>query len=258
MKMQTVEDKKDICEGRSKQQCFQKIFNSLSGEDLSELKSLTLSVEYKKGELIFQKGSIADGIYIVCNGFVLYGKHSDKSKRQGRIFKIVGPGEILGEETFFSQSPCSRFGYARVLADAKLSFLEKEDFLSFSKEHPELFFDLSKELVRSLTILENRLMRGVCNTIDQNLALLLLNGGKKYGIGKGSQIHIPLGLKQGILADILGVSVESVANALSKLKEMNVILVQSGDIVILDVDKLKELAKPSPLTKRRPSASQLI
>lgn len=258
METKTIKERNDIIQTKLKRKCCRKVFASLNDEDLSELKSLMLLVEYRKGDLIFQEGSIADGIYIVYKGFVLYGKRVDNKKEQRRIFRLIGPEEILGEKTLFSKNPCSHFGYARALTDTNLIFLGKDALLSFIEKHSSVFFDLSRELIKNLNTLESRLMYSASGTVHENLSLFLLDAAKKFGLDKGSKIHIPLSLQQGILADILGISVESIAKAISKLKERGVISLQNGEIVILSEDKLKKLAPGPAFAEKGLSTSKLI
>ncbi len=224
--------------------CLSTIFGSLSPGDLEEIQQSVRMINFKEGDLIFQEGSPADGVYMICNGFVRYGKR--EAEGDGDItLRLVGPGEMLGVERLFTESLSPHFGKARALVDTSTGFLEKSSFLSFLYSKNGAFFDFAKLLSRDIRAFEARLIRCTCNTIENNLANLLLHLGSKWGRQEGSKIVIPYKFTRKTFASILGVSKGSVTSALKNFEEAGCVERKSEEVVISDPVTLEELASSS-------------
>lgn len=226
--------------------CLSTIFESLSSEELEDIQESVRIIDFKEGDLIFQEGSPTDGVYIVCNGFVRYGKREAVSDEDITL-RLVGPGEMLGVERLFTESLSPHFGKARALVDTTTGFLEKSSFLSFLYSKNGAFFDFAKLLSRDIRAFEARLIRCTCNTIENNLATLLLHLGSKWGREEGSEIVIPYKFTRKTFASILGVSKGSVTSALKNFEEIGCVERQSEEVVISDPEALEELASSSYL-----------
>ena len=77
------------------------LFSGLGSETLEAIREMSRSLQYPKGEVVFQEGEPAFGLYIICKGKVKLAKHSLRGKKQ--ILKLLGPGELLGEKTLFDR-----------------------------------------------------------------------------------------------------------------------------------------------------------
>jgi len=220
------------------------IFASLREEEFAKLKEVMMPLKYGEDDLIFPEGAYASGIYIVYKGLVKYGKRGGGAKQS--ILRLVGPKEIFGEDALFAEGS-SRPAYARALTEAEIVFIEKSALLTFLKEHPSMVFNLCEKLVKTIQMLEGKIMRSACRTIKENVALILLSLASQYGQRTKAGLYIGVDIKREVLADMLGISIESLMSALAELRDRGIISVQDRKIFILDEKKLKDLAKPLPI-----------
>jgi len=74
-------------------ECCPEIFSGLSEVEFNELMRLKIPVRYEMGDLIFQEGEFASGIYIICCGMVRVGKYYRGRRLTVEFLKA---GHILG------------------------------------------------------------------------------------------------------------------------------------------------------------------
>lgn len=221
------------------------LFAGVSPQTLSRLEEALLPIRYEEGDLIFQEGAYAAGIYIVSQGLIQYGRMvGPHSHRKRHILKLVGPGEIIGLEALFIEGQPMRLGYAKALSDTVVAFIERDLILELLPEEPSLALNLCRRLAREVLFLEYKLTRSVCRTIEENLALLLLSLGRRYGIREEEGLYIGVELKRSTIADVLGISLESLMRAMRKLRERGIIRVEGRKIFICDEERLMSLIEP--------------
>lgn len=228
------------CKGACRQ-----LFDGVSRDSLSRLEGMLLPIRYGENDLVFQAGSYAAGIYIVAQGLLQYGRRAEARRH---ILKLVGPGEMIGITALFMQGQPTRLGYAKALTDTTVAFVEREIMLELFHQEPSLAFNLCQSLTKEVLFLEYKLTRSVCRTIEENVALLLLSLGRKYGIKEERGLYVGVELQRSTMADILGISLESLMRVLRKLREQGIISSKGRKILINDEDRLvQSVEQPLPL-----------
>ena len=101
------------------------------------------SVVYRKGEVIFERGDIADRMYVVAEGDV-------EIVIGGTVMDTVGPEGIFGEMALISKE--ARSATARARSDCRVVEIPEKRFLYLTQETP--FFAL--EVMR---VMASRLRR---------------------------------------------------------------------------------------------------
>jgi len=125
-----------------------RIFSDLKDKELDKLRETIRTINYGRGEIIFQEGAPAFGFYLIFEGMVKLVKRSMRAKSQ--ILKISGPGEILGETTLFDKG--SHNAYAKTIDVVSVGFLERGDFFYFLERHPKTIFRLYEKLSEELKL----------------------------------------------------------------------------------------------------------
>jgi len=95
-------------------------------------------------------------------------------------------------------------------------------------------------------MLEFKLTRDAVESLDRNLALVLIALAHKYGVSTREGIVIDLLVSRQIIAEMLGVSVESLARSLKRFRDRGFVAASGRRIVIMDLDNLKERARITP------------
>jgi CRP-like cAMP-binding protein len=206
-----------------------RIFGGLKDKDLEKLQTNVRTIQYGRGEIIFQEGAPAFGFYLVFEGRVKLVKRSTRAKSQ--ILKIVGPGETLGETTLFDKG--SHNAYAKTLEPVAVGFIERGDFFFFLERHPKTIFRLYEKLSEELKAFQNKLAERSYSSSKERLARLILHLGKS-GVE----------LSRAELAEMAGVSSKTAIRTLSELESRGIIAIESRKIQILREEYLQKIMEP--------------
>lgn len=217
------------------------IFPSIDSAAIDELASMCLEVHYKVGELIAQEESYAAGVYIVQSGLVKTGKYGS-SGAEKRVLRFLGVGELFGLEALVL-GHSTHVQYAKTLMETTLLFFERHKVLEFKNRHPELCTDFTLWLARNVVMLELKLTRDAVETVDRNLALLLVALAHNYGESTDAGVILDLPVPRRTLAEMLGVSVESLMRALKRFRDRRLLETSGRRVTITDFDGLKERAR---------------
>jgi CRP-like cAMP-binding protein len=91
------------------------------------------SASYETGRIIFRQGELNSNLYFINSGQVKMFYHKDK---HGIFLKTLGPGDIAGDYTFFTNSTCTTS--ITTHSAVKLNFLEKTVLQNWRTEAPNL------------------------------------------------------------------------------------------------------------------------
>jgi len=222
-----------------------RVLPSLEPAEVEELQRISLPVHYDEGELIAQEGSYAAGVYIVQSGLVSIGKYASKGWEK-RMLRFLAVGEIFGLEAVFLKREPINVQFAKAIVESSLVFFERSNILAFSKGHPLMFADLCRWLSREVIMLEFKLTREAIESIDRNLALLLIALAYKYGEKDKAGTVLDLPISRQTIAEMLGVSIETLMRVLKRFRERNLITTAQSLITIVDMDNLEERARTTP------------
>ena len=109
------------------------LYKRLTKEEKIALYYGMQKANYEAEQIIFQQGEMNSNLYFINAGRLKTFYHKDK---HGILLKTIGPGDIAGEDTFFSNSTCT----FSMMADSavKLNFLEKTVLQKWHDEAPTL------------------------------------------------------------------------------------------------------------------------
>ncbi len=109
------------------------LYKRLTKEEKIALYYGMKKADYKAEQIIFRQGEMNSNLYFIDAGRLKMFYHKDK---HGILLKTIGPGDIAGEDTFFSNSTCT----FSMMADSavKLNFLEKTVLQKWHDDAPTL------------------------------------------------------------------------------------------------------------------------
>ena len=124
------------------------LFSDLTMEDLSLIEPLCSLKEGKAGDFIIQEGECVQNVYILLSGNAIV----MRVRADGKKVSIdqVGKDDLLGEVTFFKNTPAS----ASVQATAPFKALQfnQKDFHRLLDTHPPLGLKIYKKFSRVLSM----------------------------------------------------------------------------------------------------------
>ena len=97
-----------------------RLYAELTKEESIALYYEMKSAAYEAQQIVFRQGEMNSNLYFIHSGRLNMFYHKGN---QGILLKTLGPGDVAGEDTFFTQSTCttSLMAHSRV----KLNYLEK-------------------------------------------------------------------------------------------------------------------------------------
>ncbi|MDQ7030831.1 MAG: cyclic nucleotide-binding and patatin-like phospholipase domain-containing protein [Ardenticatenia bacterium] len=123
-------------------------FQGLSDDVLQAIQSRMKLRRYKKGDVVFVEGAPADSMYIIESGQVQIVAEG-KGDQPGTVLAHLGPGFFFGEMALLTGD--RRSATVRVVIDAELWELHKNDLDELLREHPHIALTISRELSRRLS-----------------------------------------------------------------------------------------------------------
>jgi CRP-like cAMP-binding protein len=109
------------------------LYEKLTKEETIALYYGTKTANYESEQIIYRQDEMNSNLYFINAGEIKMFYHKDK---HGIFLKTLGPGDIAGDDTFFTNSACTTTITAH--STVKLNFLEKTILQNWRTEAPNL------------------------------------------------------------------------------------------------------------------------
>lgn len=211
------------------------LFSELDEGELHQLASVVREQHYRRHTTIVHVDDPGSALYILKSGLVkitIEDQHGDEM-----ILRILYPTDFFGEMSLLDGMPRS----------ATVTAQEPSEVLTIAREHFLHIIEQSpKILLKMTTVLSKRLRR--TNELIHSLAFfdvygkvarLLLNLAAERGRVTEQGTVIDMRLTQQELAELAGMTRETMARTLREFQQAGCIRVESGIISILELDMLR-------------------
>ena len=210
--------------------CFEK----LTDEELLLLEENHVVLTYKKGENLCKQGTLASHIMYICNGLV---KVFMENETSSLILKVLPAGNMLGLTALLDGSNVFRYS-ASAYQDCSVRLMDIGIFKKIILQNPafanEVINILCENLIQTQTRFFSYTQKQSYGKLADTLICLSCNIFKAEGF--------ELNLTRKELAELTGLTPESVIRILSKFKNDKLIHMEGKMIHILDMTKLKQIS----------------
>ena len=213
-------------------------FCDLSSPALKSFEEVKYTSSYPADALLFVEGQLPRGVYMLCKGRVKLTMTSPEGK--SIILHIAEPGELIGLNDAMSGKPYE-FS-AETLEPCQVNFIKREAFLRLVREHPQVSAHATDQLSRDYraACLQIRSL-GLSRTASEKVARFLLEvAAKGQETNQGTRMNLALTHEE--IAQIVGVSRETVTRTLTELKNKSLITVKGPTVIIRNKTGLEALA----------------
>lgn len=202
----------------------------LSEEDLRWLADRLHRRKYGRGDIIFQKDEPGQSLFIIESGSVRI--YMPGTQGADLTLAVMGPGDFFGDLSLLDDRPRSASAVAGT--DAVLLSLERSDFSSLLRARPDAALAVLATIARRLRDTDQTASDLAFLDVQGRLARKLLDLGEANGTQRGDGVVLPSGLTQEDLANMIGVTRESVNRNLSVFRRLGLIAREGRKIIIRD------------------------
>ncbi len=208
------------------------LFGGLGGADLQNVAAITVVRHLEKGDYLFHEGEPSRGFYIVQQGSINVHRVGAGGKEQ--VIHVFRAGESFAEATLATET-----GYpadARALEPSQVLLVQKAEFITLLRRHPELALRMLGAMSQHLRVLVGLLDDLTLKDVETRLANWLL---KRCPSLEGTNpVAIELKMTKRVLAAELGTVSETFSRTLAKFRESSLIAVKGRVVTVLSPAKL--------------------
>ena len=218
------------------EQCIIKEFNSLNvltDEELSRLSESKTSLDFKKGDTIFEEGEHINGVFCVRQGICKISKIGVNGKDQ--IINFIGKGNLLGQRSVICNESTNL--KATSMTDMSVCFIPRKQIMNELKENPKFSMQMLKHLAGDLKEADNVIVDMAQKSVKQRLAETLLYIQENFGEDDKGMLNLILSRED--YANLVGTATESAIRILSQYKKDGLISTRGKQIKIEDAEGLK-------------------
>lgn len=212
------------------------LFSSMNQKEIEQLSESITTKQYAKGQVVFDYGEKASGLYIVCQGKLKIYKNTLDGKEQ--ILYILKHGDFIGAFNLLKEDV---FQFtARAIEGTTVSMLSKEAFNEVVLAHPEMTLKILEKAYERIMKVESLVERLSTKNLDAKVAGLLVNLIPSFGIKTKEGVRLELSINREEMGSYAGIARETITRKLRLFEEMGIInLIGAKVIEIRDLYALK-------------------
>lgn len=191
-------------------------------------------------DAIYRQGDPSTTLYFIESGTVKLSYVDPTGKRVS--LPPRGPGDMFGELSLIGER--RRNHYAEALDEGVIIQIYREHFLGFVRSQPGLLLQLLEVFGQRIRELEGLVQDLAFRDIESRLSRQLLLLSSEYGIKTKNGILIGFRLTHRDLAEMIGSARENTTMVLNRLARQGLLDKRRYQIVIKDIEKLREKCGP--------------
>jgi CRP/FNR family cyclic AMP-dependent transcriptional regulator len=215
---------------------FSECFQNGSANGLASKASLR---DASKGDVFFRKGDAGDVMFAIVSGMVRICATSDEGKEI--VLGILSEGDLFGEISLLDG--LQRAADAVAMTNCSVLVLTRQDFLEHLSADKNFALGLMRSLARRLRATDSQVEDAAFLSIPGRIAKRLLHLARDYGGKTSAGTRIQFKLSQQELANLVGVSRESVNRIIVGWDEEGLLGRDGRHFVIRDMPRLERVAQ---------------
>lgn len=214
--------------------CEARLFSDLSSDQVCDIKGIVEKQTYNKRDIIFREGDPCTHLYIVKEGMVLLSKTLPDGREQ--LMCPRGAGQLIG----FCNAKSGTYPITAVaLTPVNTCSIKHKDMKRVLEANPATALDvialLNQELGKSQAMICNLGLKTALEKVASFVLSLL-------PAEATNDILLPLPLSRQEMAEMLGLTVETVSRIMAELRRENILESPRGGVLIHDISRLKQLS----------------
>jgi CRP/FNR family transcriptional regulator len=201
-----------------------------------ELLDTSCRQRWDKREYLFRAGGPVGAVFKVTSGIVAESRTLADGRRQ--IIAFFLPGDICG----YLESDGRHAFDGEAITTAETCSFGRERFSAFVNRNRDVAEEMRRNLAERLKMVGTHLSVVGQLTSTERVANFVAMMTAAYAARNVQTRPLPLPMKRSDIADYLGLRLETVSRAFSKLRQRNIIDLNEDEVLILDQAKLNQLS----------------
>jgi len=186
---------------------------------------------FARGEVIFHEGDPGDALHHIVKGHVSVRVSTPRGDQA--ILRVLGPDEVVGE--FALVSPGPRAATVTALEPTETMMLDREAFAELREQRPSVDDYLINAYIAEVRRLSSALLESLYLPVDKRVLRRVVELSELYQ--NDETIGVPLG--QDEIAQIAGVTRQTVNKVLTKAQQDGALRIERGRLEILDLEEIR-------------------
>jgi len=212
-------------------------FCQISAATMADFQKMKFTSSYPAGAVLFVESQVPRGVYMLCKGRAKLSMASPGGKTV--IVRVVEAGELLGLHSAISGD--AHEVTAETLQPCQIDFVRRDDFIKLLHEHGDATISAMKQF--------SNYYRGACHQIrylgltpsaTEKIACFLLESAV-HGQQTPKGIRFNLSLTHEEIAQVVGVTRETVTRALTELRNKMLISTKGPSVLIRNKPALEAM-----------------
>jgi CRP/FNR family transcriptional regulator/CRP/FNR family cyclic AMP-dependent transcriptional regulator len=209
---------------------------ALSADDRRWLHERTRRRTFGRGDIIFQKDDPGQALFIIEDGSVRI--YVPGAQGVDLTLAVMGPGEFFGDLSLLDGRP--RSASASALAETTLVCVERSDFTALLRARPEASLLILAEIARRVRDTDQMATDLAFLDVSGRLARKLSELAASHGAPRDGGVLIDIPLTQEELANMIGVTRESVNRNLGEFRRLGFVVREGRRLLIRDPEGLRD------------------
>ena len=211
------------------------LFSELTEEELRQLAGVVREQHYRKNVTLFHIEDPGNALFILKSGLMKI-TIEDQNGRE-IILRMVYPTDFFGEMALLDGMPRSATVTTQEPSEALIIY--RQHFLGLIDQAPRILLNMTAVLSRRLRKMNELIRSLVFFDVYGKVARVLLTLAGEKGRATAQGTVIDLRLTQQELAELAGMSRETMTRTLRDFQQAGVVRIESGIITILEIDMLQ-------------------
>lgn len=213
------------------------LFREMSTDQIQALGCVFRPARYRRNQILFFEGGIAQHLFALHSGLVKVVKSLDNGR--DRITAVLFPGELFGLESLTDASyPLT----AVALRDCEICAAPREDFSTYLRVNPDIAIGMVRFLVGELKRVRKQVTDMSFKDARMKLATFILSLITSDTPQTNGTVSLTLPLSRLEISEVLELSPETISRTLSSFRREQLVTARGRHMVIQNRPGLEGVA----------------
>jgi len=211
------------------------IFSDLPEEIIEQIAQVGIRKTFKKESIILMEEDESGSLFIIAKGKVKVTRTSSDGREV--ILNILSDSDIFGEMSLIDG--LTRSATVTALETSELFIIQRNQFLEFLKEHPEISIAVMQELSKRLRSADMQIKSLSLKDAEGKVATVIVQLANDQGRIRQGAVEVEKLPLQQDLANMAGTSRETISRTLHTFAKKGLIELEGSKLRIFEFEKFK-------------------